>query len=198
MGAVADVGQQHGELIAAHARHRVAIAQALANAPPGFNQQLVTLGMAQGIVDFLEVIQINEEHGHALLVSRACSHFGLQPVAQHTAIGQTRQRVKVSLMPNQRVSLLALADVSVGAQHAKGFAFGVTADHGAARENPLPAAILAAHAVLVDIVGRLAREMRLLVAHHLRLVFWVNQVGIVIAALPHFIFAVAVHLFVAG
>ena len=197
-GVIAQVGQQYRELVTAHACHCVAIAQALADPSPSFNEELVALGVAQRVIDFLEVIQVDEEHRHALLADCACLHFSLQPLAQHASIRQARQRIEVGLVPDQRVDLLALADIGVGAQHAQRFAVGAAADHRAARKNPFPATVPAAHPVFIDVVGGLSVKVRLLVAQHQCFIFRVYQVRIVVAALPDFVFAVSVHLLVPG
>ncbi len=62
----AQVGQarlDHRELVAAQPRHRVAIADAAAQAFGGDAQQLIADRMAQGVVHALEAVEIDEVHG---------------------------------------------------------------------------------------------------------------------------------------
>ena len=61
--------QQHGELISADAAEQVDLADALAAAVDKTAQRLVAGGMAQGVVDQFEMIQVNHQ-GHGGLARR--------------------------------------------------------------------------------------------------------------------------------
>ena len=61
----ADPGAQHGELVAAEAADGVARADRGAQAPPGLGEQHVARRVAAGVVDALEVVDVQEEHGGA-------------------------------------------------------------------------------------------------------------------------------------
>ena len=66
-----DVFEHHGELIPAQSRHGVLCAHGLLHARGGGAQDAVASGVAQGIVDVLETVQVDEQHGHAsVLASR--------------------------------------------------------------------------------------------------------------------------------
>jgi hypothetical protein len=58
----------HGELVAAQAGHQADVADAVAQAFGHFDQQGVANRMAQAVVDALEVVEIQAQHGAA-----ACS-----------------------------------------------------------------------------------------------------------------------------
>ena len=109
--------------------------------------------MAQRVIDFLEVVQVNEQNRQLQAVALAFLDFLGEPVAQHAPVGQAGQRVEMGLLPDQRFGLFAFGDVGVRANHAQRLALGVAADDHAAREHPLPGAVFALNAVLVD-VGR--------------------------------------------
>ena len=58
---VADVLEQHGELVAAEPRDGVAGAQAGLEPPRDRHQQLVARGVAEAVVDDLEAVEVEEE-----------------------------------------------------------------------------------------------------------------------------------------
>jgi len=60
------VGQEHGELVTAHAGRGVAGAQAGPQALPGRQQQLVAGVVAEAVVDDLEVVQVQPQQEHRL------------------------------------------------------------------------------------------------------------------------------------
>ena len=61
-----DADEQDGELVTAQPRGDIAGAEALADAVGDGAQQLVTRGMAEAVVDGLEVIDVDEEHADVL------------------------------------------------------------------------------------------------------------------------------------
>ena len=73
-GRLARVGhvlEQHGELVAAHARHGVARAQRRVQAPGDGLQQLIADLVAERVVDDLEAVEVEEQHGGARRRRRA-------------------------------------------------------------------------------------------------------------------------------
>ena len=148
---VADVGEDDGELVAAHACHRVGFPQAVLDAPRGFDQQRIATAVAQCVVDFLEVVQIDKKHRQLLPVALAAPDFLVQPVGQCAAVGQSGQRVEQGLLADQRLGLFAFGNVAVGADHPQRALVGRAADHHAPAHDPLPAAIAAAKAVLMQV-----------------------------------------------
>ena len=78
---VGDILQNHGKLIAAQPRHGVAFTQRAFQPLGDFGQQLVARGMAHGVVDVLEAVQINEHQ--ADLAAFALRTLGGQQQALH-------------------------------------------------------------------------------------------------------------------
>ena len=94
----------------------------------------------------------------------------------------------------QRLGLFAHRDVSVCANHAQGAVVLVARNDHAARQHPLPMAITALDAVLVDVLGGAAVKVRLAVAQHLGQVVGVGQLIECLGAVrPAFVFE-AIHL----
>ncbi|HEY5113333.1 MAG TPA: hypothetical protein VIJ45_04410 [Coriobacteriia bacterium] len=74
-----DVVEEDDELISTHASGGVTRPQHGANAQRHIDEQPITGGMAQGIVDHLEVVEIEEQDRET----------GLAPVCEAQAVGQT-------------------------------------------------------------------------------------------------------------
>jgi len=64
---VGDPLQQHGELVPAKAGGHVGGAQAALEPPGRGHQKLVAGRVAEAVVDVLEVVQVDEQHGHVAL-----------------------------------------------------------------------------------------------------------------------------------
>jgi hypothetical protein len=79
-GTAAGVGiggvlQQHGVLVTAEAGQHLARPQRLAQPPADLAQEVVADGVAQGVVDLLEPVEVEEEHVHAVTAARALSSW---------------------------------------------------------------------------------------------------------------------------
>ena len=109
-----DVGQQQRELVAAQPRHRVAFPQAAAQPLRHVGDQAVAHGVAQGIVDDLEAVEVQEQHGQALAVTVGLGHGQGQAVGEEQPVGQLGERVVVGQAANLLLGLLALGDVERG------------------------------------------------------------------------------------
>ena len=83
---------QDGELVAAHARDRVGLADQLAQALGRQLEQLVAGGMTQRIVDVLEVVEVEQVHGQQLAAPRAREGL-LEALVEQHAVGQAGKRV---------------------------------------------------------------------------------------------------------
>jgi hypothetical protein len=90
---VAGGRQQEGEFIAAEARHRIGIAHHAPHAPGRLAQHGIAAGMAQRIVDLLEVIEIGEHEGKAVMIALRRANRLRQPVHQQHAIRQAGERI---------------------------------------------------------------------------------------------------------
>src|SRR4051794_20618174 len=103
-----DVLAQDGELVAAQARHGVPRAQdALQPAGDGA-QQLVARGVAEGVVDGLEAIEVEEEDRDAARVAAEARHRLPEAVEEELAVRQPGQIVVEGLVRESGLDALAL------------------------------------------------------------------------------------------
>ena len=87
---VAEVGEQHGELVAAEPRGGVGLAQARGDAPRDAAQQAVADRVAERVVDRLEAVEVDEEHRELLAAApRRGDRLG-EPVVEERAVGEAR------------------------------------------------------------------------------------------------------------
>jgi hypothetical protein len=111
---VGDPLQQHGELVATQAGRGVGRAQAALEPPGRGHQQLVAGGVAEAVVDVLEVVQVDEQDGQVPLARP--SQGVLDPLGGQGAVGQAGQPVVERLVDELSLQLLAVGDVA-GVQH---------------------------------------------------------------------------------
>ena len=78
---MAQLGEDDRELVAAEARHRVVVADAVAQPLRHLQQQLVAGGVAERVVDGLEVIEIDEHHRQRAC---RCAARALMPSARRS------------------------------------------------------------------------------------------------------------------
>ena len=173
--------QQDRELVATEARRGVTVAKAGAQPVRRLHQHGITRGMAQRIVDLLEVVQVEEDHGHFVVRALGAAKPVCHAILKQRAIAKPRQRIMqrlVSKMFLQRDTLRHVADrehdavdVRVGEQvRRNGFGahpFTVDADHAA----PDVAQRRAAHqgrgeVCLVRGAVRLVHQLGQCVIHH--------------------------------
>ena len=116
--AVASVGVRDrrlhdDEFVAAHPRDRVGLADQAAQPVGDHLQQLVAGGMAERIVDGLELVEIEMvDRDHLLAVDAVQRLF--QPLVQQHAIGKIGQRVVMRHVFDLDLGLPLLGDVFVG------------------------------------------------------------------------------------
>jgi len=87
------VGQQHEELLAAVAAGEVAGAHAVAERSADGSEDLVTLAMAEQVVDLLEVVQVEHEGRQRAQRAVGLRDHPLEGVVGGAPVGQARQRV---------------------------------------------------------------------------------------------------------
>ena len=129
VGALVQAGQQDDEFVAALACDGVDIAQLFAQAPGDGFQQLVADRVAEAVVDVLEAVQVEEQHGAQLLFFLAFLQGGGQARFEQQAVGQAGERVVVGLVVEAGLGVLERGDVGEDADEVAGFA--VVAPHGA-------------------------------------------------------------------
>ncbi len=120
VGSVVDFLQQHGELVAAKARHRVLGTEAAGDPAPDVPQELVAHGVAQALVDELEAIQVDHQRGEG--VARLPLHpldRAAEPVQEERPVGQPGQHVVQGVMAELRLEVLAVRDVGLGPHEAR-------------------------------------------------------------------------------
>ena len=138
---VADSFEQDGELVAAEARHGVARSQMLENALADRNEEAIAYLMAEAVVDQLEAVEVDEQHGKA--VRGRAARLEQRPVEQlgeQRAVGQARQAVVQSGVRELVLDAAALGDVGLRSRHSNRAAGLVT--HGdAAAQHPAVRAV---------------------------------------------------------
>ena len=86
-------GQYGDEFVAAQARHQILGPNGGAQAPRHLAQQLVAGLVAQRIIDRLEMVEVDEQHGHLGVRALRLLHRGLQLLHQVVPVRQLRERV---------------------------------------------------------------------------------------------------------
>ena len=107
-------GNDHREFVAAEARdHAVGLEDAFD--PLGDRLQHGIAGdVAEQIVDFLEAVEVEEQHGKAAVGAAMRREFGLQLLVEAGAVRQFGQRIVMGEEMDILFGLLALADIADG------------------------------------------------------------------------------------
>ena len=102
---------EHHEFVAAEARDEILRPQHRAQTVGDRAQQLVAAGMAQRVVDLLELVEVDEQQGRhpAGLMRNLQKAFDL--VAEIDPVGQRGQFVIARQMADPRLGVAALGDV---------------------------------------------------------------------------------------
>ena len=104
--------QQHGELVSPEPRDRIGGA-AGRDDPLGHVAQKTIAGVVtEGIVDVLEVIEVEEHHRNAALVALRESQRVVHAIPEQAAIGELGEGVLKRQLPQLRLERLAFADVA--------------------------------------------------------------------------------------
>ena len=112
LGDGGDAFHQHGELVAAQARHGVRGARGLDDALRHRLQQPVAGIVAERVVDVLEVVQVEEHDRDRALPALRERERVLHAVAEQVAVGEQRQRIVEGQLAQLLLERLALADVA--------------------------------------------------------------------------------------
>ncbi len=111
-GAIArDVREQDGELVTADARQAVGRAQAPAHGLGHGAQESSPAEWPQGVVDLLEVVEVEQEQRGLLAVAPAAADLALELLLEAPAVPQVGQCVVVGQALQALLQALALADV---------------------------------------------------------------------------------------
>jgi hypothetical protein len=109
---VAGVLDEHGELVPAEAGHGVAGPHAGVEPLGHLDQEPVAGGVAQAVVDLLEAVQVQEQHGHRGCFPPAPFEGVVDPVLEQGPVGQRGQVVVEGLVGQLVLELAALGDVA--------------------------------------------------------------------------------------
>ena len=102
--------QQH-ELVAAEATERILAPQPRPQSPRHAGKKLVTSGMAETVVDRLEVVQIDEENRHPRAGSLRDLERMLESRVDEQPVGQSRQRIVVGQPAQAGFGFLEVGDI---------------------------------------------------------------------------------------
>jgi hypothetical protein len=89
---------EDGELVSAEARDRVSRAQRLLDPGGDRGEKLVTRGMAEAVVDDLELIEIEEEHRDGRLAAGRDRERVLEAVEEEVSVGKPGEGVVEGLV----------------------------------------------------------------------------------------------------
>ena len=117
---IADRGLKHRKLVAAEPRCHVAVPEAAAQAIGHTLEKLVADQMSERIVDALEFVDVDIEHGQLLAGPDRAQRL-LEPLAKQRPVGQVGQRVVMRHMGDLLVGARALGDILDGGHPSAGF-----------------------------------------------------------------------------
>ena len=92
--------------------------------------------MTERIVDHLEPVQVNEQHGKQALVALGQAYGFLRALAEQEAVGQAGEHIEVRQLLDAFAGSTLLRDVLGQAGDPFGFAVGVFDDRGNAQHQP--------------------------------------------------------------
>ena len=104
--------EEQGEFVAAHARHGVVLGHTTEQARGHFLEHPVAGRVAEGVVDRLEAVQVEEHQHHPRLLPFGGLQRGVQAVLEQGAVGQVGQGVVVGQAVDALLTGLALADIA--------------------------------------------------------------------------------------
>lgn len=93
------VGQHEREPVAAQPRHRVLIAQRVAQALRDQHEHAVVGVHTEPVVDGPEVVEVEHRHARAAAGALGLGDRALQAIVEHGAVGQPGQRVGPAAEP---------------------------------------------------------------------------------------------------
>jgi hypothetical protein len=108
----ADVGEKNREFVPPQAGHRVARAQEHAQSLPELDEQLVTRRMSKAVVDALEAIEVQKEHGERPLgIPPLLFQREAEAIEKERAVWQAGQRIVKDFVQKPGLRQLSIADV---------------------------------------------------------------------------------------
>ena len=108
---VVELGQEDDELVAPQSRQDIFLPQACAQASGCGRQQAVADRMAQGVVDLLEIVQVEEENARLQVVAAGDGERLIRAVDPQTPVGQAGKHVIVGEVVDVRFRGPVVGDV---------------------------------------------------------------------------------------
>ncbi|MGY4502613.1 hypothetical protein ACVWYH_006570 [Bradyrhizobium sp. GM24.11] len=87
------IGHHQRELVAADTRDMLSRAGAALQAACDLDQDFVAGGMAEPVIDLLEAIEVEQQHGELLAGQREALERAIERLVEGDAVGQLRQRI---------------------------------------------------------------------------------------------------------
>ena len=109
-----NAGLDDGEFVAAEPGHEIGVPHAVAQAARDGLEQFVADGMAERIVDALELVDVDIEHRELLAAPLDALKLALEPLAEQHAVRQIGQRVVMRQMRDLPLGAPALGNVFLG------------------------------------------------------------------------------------
>ncbi len=104
--------QQEGELVTAHARHRIVLVDAGGQARGDILEHAIARGMAQRIVDRLEAIEVEKQQHHPVTMACGLLQAVVQTVLEQGSIRQLGEAIVIGQPMDALLAGLALAHVA--------------------------------------------------------------------------------------
>ena len=111
------IRQQHRELVAAKPRDHVGRTQALAQTASNRLEQLVADRVAKTVIDELETVEVEIEHGCLLVRAIEARENLVEPLLKPRAVRQAGQCIMMRHMRDPSFRLPALGDIHTRHQH---------------------------------------------------------------------------------
>ena len=92
-----DLREENQELVTTHASHCVGLTQAPLDAPRHLDEKRITDGVAVGVVDMLELVQIAVQNAEPLTGAWGMGQHRMHGLQHRTTVLQIRQRIVVSM-----------------------------------------------------------------------------------------------------
>ena len=99
------------KLIASQPCHHVTLTQSRRQQQSDRHQQLITGIVAKRVVDFLEVVKVEQKHRPLRPIALATLEMGLQHLLKSSTVGQSRQRIVIRHVRQFSLITLALRDI---------------------------------------------------------------------------------------
>ena len=136
----ADVRAQDDELVAREPAHHVALARRRLEPPGQLLQELVTAGVAERVVDELEAVDVDEEHGQVGLVLHRDHQLAVELVVEGLTVAEPGERVVEGHPLELGLGLLAVGHVGEGADDHRRLGPAGPGEEAGAHRQPLEAA----------------------------------------------------------